>query len=120
MLKKEDLISFFLVSLTPKGGAGRIEPTKFPKFVRTSWLPIGVSWPALWRCAQTATAPRVHRGTQGTGARIVNPANDQNGFTAFFQVGNGAIAVLAVLAGLLVPITLVRGQQAGAALPDLA
>jgi len=33
------------------------------------------------------TDPGVQSGSRGTGATIISPANDPNGFTAFFQDG---------------------------------
>src|SRR5215469_14246249 len=37
--------------------------------------------------AITQTDPGVQSSTRGTGATIINPANDPNGFTAFFNDG---------------------------------
>jgi CxxC motif-containing protein (DUF1111 family) len=58
-------------------------------------LSIGLSLVVLCCFAQTAsvgsssgpTDPGVQTANRGTGATIINPANDPNGFTAFFQDG---------------------------------
>jgi CxxC motif-containing protein (DUF1111 family) len=76
-----------------------------PKSIRAFWLPLGFSL-ALYCVAQTqptgfpgggggfgggggggATDPGVQTANRGTGATIINPANDPNGFTAFFTDG---------------------------------
>jgi CxxC motif-containing protein (DUF1111 family) len=48
-------------------------------------LQVGFSLASLPCFAQTD--PGVQSGNRGTGATIINPANDPNGFTAFFQDG---------------------------------
>jgi CxxC motif-containing protein (DUF1111 family) len=42
----------------------------------------------LTAMAFTQTDPGVQSGNRGTGATIINPANDPNGFTAFFNDGS--------------------------------
>ena len=49
------------------------------------WLQVGLSLASLPCFAQTD--PGVQSGNRGTGATIINPANDSNGFTAFFNDG---------------------------------
>jgi CxxC motif-containing protein (DUF1111 family) len=55
---------------------------------------VGLSCVALYCFAQTPqpgppgpTDPGVQSGNRGTGATLINPANDPNGFTAFFADG---------------------------------
>jgi CxxC motif-containing protein (DUF1111 family) len=75
----------------PNGGARFAQPTKFPKSSRAFWLPIGLSWAALCCFAQFQfggpTDPGVQKGNRGTGAALMNSANDPNGYMAFFQDG---------------------------------
>ena len=59
------------------------------------WLLLSLLSPVLSGLAQTNSPnfpsgpadPGVQRGNRGTGATIINPANDPNGFTAFFDDG---------------------------------
>jgi CxxC motif-containing protein (DUF1111 family) len=58
------------------------------------WLFLSLSLAVLCALAQTTnsttsivTDPGVQRGNRGTGATLINPADDPNGFTAFFQDG---------------------------------
>jgi hypothetical protein len=50
------------------------------------WLQVALSLASLPCFAQTD--PGVQSGNWGTGATIINPANDPNGFTAFFNAGS--------------------------------
>jgi CxxC motif-containing protein (DUF1111 family) len=75
----------------PKGGARFAQLKKFPKSIRAFWMPIGLSWAALCCFAQFQfggpTDPGVQKGNRGTGAAIMDPANDPNGYMAFFHDG---------------------------------
>jgi CxxC motif-containing protein (DUF1111 family) len=81
-----------------KGKASLAQLINFPKFVRTSWLPMGFLCGTLCCIAQTngptgggggfgATDPGVQIANRGTGATIIDPNNDPKGFTAFFNDG---------------------------------
>ncbi|HEY7388836.1 MAG TPA: di-heme oxidoredictase family protein [Bryobacteraceae bacterium] len=67
---------------------------KFQKTTAAFWLLFGFSLVVLSGLAQTELSstssprdPGVQSGKRGTGATIINPGNDPNGFTAFFQDG---------------------------------
>jgi CxxC motif-containing protein (DUF1111 family) len=83
-----------------KGKVCLAQTVNFPRFVRVFWLPIGLLGAALYCIAQTQapttgfgggfggpTDPGVQTNNRGTGATIINPNNDPNGFTAFFNDG---------------------------------
>jgi CxxC motif-containing protein (DUF1111 family) len=92
MTHRGKLCAFFSdCAQTLKEGVRLRQPANFPESVRTFWLPIGLSWVALVCFAQNRepgpTDPGVQSANRGTGATLINPANDPNGFTAFFQDG---------------------------------
>jgi CxxC motif-containing protein (DUF1111 family) len=61
---------------------------KYANFSRPAgkvWLRLGLSLVAISCFGQTD--PGVQSTSRGTGATIINPANDPNGFTAFFNDG---------------------------------
>jgi CxxC motif-containing protein (DUF1111 family) len=71
-----------------------MRPANFRKSTLAFCLPLGLLWAALCCFAQFQpgggggpTDPGVQRGNRGTGATLINPANDPNGFTAFFEDG---------------------------------
>jgi CxxC motif-containing protein (DUF1111 family) len=73
-----------------KGGVRFAQPTGFPNSIRAFWLPIAFLWVTLCCFAQFQfgpTDPGVQRGNRGTGSTLIDPGNDPNGFTAFFQDG---------------------------------
>jgi CxxC motif-containing protein (DUF1111 family) len=92
MAQKEELREFSSdCAQPPKGRVFFVEPTSLSKSFHASWLAIGLSWGALCCFAQSQpggpTDPGVQTGNRGTGATLIDPANDPNGFTAFFQDG---------------------------------
>src|SRR5580698_9173524 len=67
--------------------AGRVQ-MKYANFSRSNgkvWLRVGLSLVAMSCFGQTD--PGVQSASRGTGATIISPANDPNGFTAFFNDG---------------------------------
>jgi CxxC motif-containing protein (DUF1111 family) len=74
-----------------KGGVRFTQPTRFPNSIRAFWLPMAFLWAALCCFAQFQlggpTDPGVQKGNRGTGAALMVPANDPNGYIAFFQDG---------------------------------
>jgi CxxC motif-containing protein (DUF1111 family) len=59
---------------------------KYLKFTTTTWLRVGLPLIAV-SCFGQFADPGVQSANRGTGATIINPANDPNGFTAFFTAG---------------------------------
>ena len=86
-----------------KGKARLAQTVNFPKVVRVSWLTIGVLSASLYGIAQTQAPttgggfggggfggpndPGVQTDHRGTGGTIIDPRNDPNGYTAFFNDG---------------------------------
>lgn len=73
-----------------------VQPANRRKHTHALLLPIGLSLATLCCFAQFGPAPRDQTGVtdpgvqsdnRGTGATLINPGNDPNGFTAFFQDG---------------------------------
>ncbi|HEX8892874.1 MAG TPA: di-heme oxidoredictase family protein, partial [Terriglobales bacterium] len=72
-----------------------MQPAKFAKVTAAVWLRAGLSLAALCCFAEINPAPTspgptdpgVQSANRGTGATIIDPANDPHGFTAFFQDG---------------------------------
>ncbi len=65
---------------------------RFVSFTTTTWLRVGLPLIALSCFGQTD--PGVQSANRGTGASIINPANDPNGFTAFFNAGKATFQEL--------------------------
>ena len=61
------------------------------------WLRVGLPLIAVSCFGQTD--PGVQGGNRGTGATIINPANDPKGFTAFFDAGKDAFQEVEVVTG---------------------
>jgi CxxC motif-containing protein (DUF1111 family) len=84
---------------TPEKGACRLQSANFRKRLHAFLLPIGLSCATLCCFAQFGPGPSpfgpgpgpadpgVQSDHRGTGATLINPGNDPNGFTAFFQDG---------------------------------
>src|SRR5215469_10681719 len=100
MTRKANLCQFLSdYAQALKGKACLAQTVNFPKFVRLSWLPIGMVSAALCCFAQFPggfgggggvggpTDPGVQTDRRGTGGTIIDPNNDPNGFTAFFNDG---------------------------------
>ena len=67
-----------------------MHPAKFAKATVAFWLRAGLSLAALCCFAEINPGPAdpgVQSANRGTGATIIDPANDPHGFTAFFQDG---------------------------------
>ncbi len=68
------------------------------KFLR-SQAAICLSGLLLTTILSAQTDPGVQSANRGTGATIINPANDPNGFTAFFNAGSGQFQEVEAVAG---------------------
>ena len=70
---------------------------KYAKVTTTMWLRVALPLVALSCFGQTD--PGVQSASRGTGASIINPANDPNGFTAFFNGGKDTFQEVEAVAG---------------------